>query len=572
MGAASSINPATVADLPTPAAIAAAVAAPSAATIAAAVAANGKAQNFQSIFAKSANFTVPANVSQVTVTCVGGGCTYGTAGGYIKRTLTVTPGAVIPVVVGAAGVPAGIGGTSSFGSLLNAFGGIGLGAAISTPSTSYGSTGAITPPSGLAEHVGVSEGGLAQGKSMVLPSVTPILNAATAYPYKPCPTALGSTYVILGSDGRTTFTSTDGGFTWATNTNALASAVGMIVVIGSYFVAIPTASGTTTYKSTDGITWTTSGALPSSGNWSNLSSNGTVAVATISGTTNAASTTDGLTWTAQTLPLAATQFQQGGSYFFCSTGTTVYYSATGATGSWTACTGLSTGMTYYLYYINGNYILVGSSTSTVCTFYYSTNGTAWSTTTVTYPSFANTLSICVVGTTLYVVLYSGATTVIITTSNGSVFNVISQMNGYNVFPFIYGAYGVPALQSPSVTGRPFSANSFNQIAVGNGRYVVPVVVTAAATVAWNGLVMFSDGFVGGNAGGAVSASMATFHGFAPGSAVATAAGVYPVAGQGSPEGFCKGGSANYETAPNFGDGGSPLSPGGQGVVIVEWVA
>lgn len=93
-------------------------------------------------FTSTGSFTVPAAVKLVRGRVWGagggtGGCAAGAAsagawgGGYSEGFFTVVPGAVIPITVGAGGVPGsgtgngGTGGTSSFGSFCSATGGSG---------------------------------------------------------------------------------------------------------------------------------------------------------------------------------------------------------------------------------------------------------------------------------------------------------------------------------------------------------------------------------------------------------------------------------------------------------------
>ena len=94
------------------------------------------------VFNASGVFTVPAGVTQVRVSLVGGGGgggggggvenfsgAGGGGGGYGRGVFTMTPGAAIAVTVGAGGNgggnPGGTGGTSSFGYLISATGGQG---------------------------------------------------------------------------------------------------------------------------------------------------------------------------------------------------------------------------------------------------------------------------------------------------------------------------------------------------------------------------------------------------------------------------------------------------------------
>jgi hypothetical protein len=89
--------------------------------------ASGPAQSGQVIFTSSQIWTVPSDVETVQVFLVGGGGTHlysGAGGGYtLTRTVTVTPGALIAITVGAGGPSSryrdglGNGGASSFGAV-----------------------------------------------------------------------------------------------------------------------------------------------------------------------------------------------------------------------------------------------------------------------------------------------------------------------------------------------------------------------------------------------------------------------------------------------------------------------
>jgi hypothetical protein len=111
----------------------------------------------QQIFSANGNFTVPAGVTKIDVEVVGsggggGGITgatyrFGTGGGsgsYARGRLTVSPGDVYAVVVGAPGVggvagnnPGGNGAASSFGVLISCPGGVGGFAEKTSPNLDY---------------------------------------------------------------------------------------------------------------------------------------------------------------------------------------------------------------------------------------------------------------------------------------------------------------------------------------------------------------------------------------------------------------------------------------------------
>ena len=531
----------------------------------------GGLQPNQQYFTTSGNWTVPAGVTKATVTCVGGGAQNGTGGGYIKRTVSVTPGAIIPVTVGAGGVSsATVGGTSQFGSLLAAYGGIQASSTVQT------ANGTFTPPSGVAEEIGAARGGLALLKSLLLPSFTPA-NTGT-FPSYSCPGAANNIYIINGSDGRTTYTSTDG-VTWITNVNAIGSACMCISTVNNNFVAVAQASGTTAYYSTNGTSWTVA-SMPSSASWNLIPSNTTVALAYVYGSTNGAVSANGTTWTAVTLPASVTTMNYAGGYFWATNGSNTYYSATGATGSWTTCTGtISAFNASNIGYINGVWVTV---TGTGNTAYYSSNATAWTSASIA-TSGTNTLYIqYVIGNTMYSVTYNSSSPTtgnLAYTTNGSVWTVITSS----------GAWFMPFINSTGNTNNIYihqvpiyaSYGGF-QIAVGNNRYVVPMQTTTGTTTvtAWYSLHMFSDGFVGGNMGhSAVSGSGYSTVGFAgngmgQGSySYGNTTNLVTDAGfNGTTEGFCKGTNPSFNTVPNFGDGSSSPTGAGQGVVIVEWAA
>lgn len=527
----------------------------------------GGLQANQQYFTTSGNWTVPAGVTKATVTCVGGGAQNGSGGGYIKRTVSVTPGASISVTVGAGGVSsATVGGTSQFGSLLAAYGGIQAGSTVQTAGNAY------TPPSGVAEEIGAARGGLALLKSLSLPSFTPV--STGTYPLYSCPSVANNVYVINGSDGKTTYTSTDG-ITWITNVNAIGSACTYISTVNNNFVAVATSSGTTAYYSTNGVSWTVA-SLPSSQSWTLIPSNTTVALACVYGSTTGAVSANGTTWTAVTLPANANSMNYAGGYFWLTNGSNTYYSATGATGSWTTCTGtISAFNASNICYINGVWVTVTSYN----TAYYSSNANAWNST--SFAATGNTLYMqYVIGNTMYAVSYSSSSpnaASLAYTTNGSVWNVIAS--NYALFmPFM-----ISTGNSQSIFLYQWPVNSQNytntQIAVGNNRYIVPMRSTTgtSSVTPYYSLAMFSDGFVGGNAGH--NTSSATAVGYAGNGigqgffSYSTSQNLYTDAGfNGTTEGFCKGASTNINTVPNFGDGVSSPVSAGQGVVIVEWAA
>lgn len=81
---------------------------------------SGKGWTNSQQFTTSGNFTVPNGVTRVAVRMIGGGATAssgrGSGGKLVEiEAMAVTPGAVMPVVVGAAGTGTTAGGASTFG-------------------------------------------------------------------------------------------------------------------------------------------------------------------------------------------------------------------------------------------------------------------------------------------------------------------------------------------------------------------------------------------------------------------------------------------------------------------------
>jgi len=92
------------------------------------------------------SWTVPEGVSQIRAFVVGGGAyDQGSGGGYAEKLISVTPGQALSYTVGAPGVStAKTGGTSSFGGVISATGGVTLGG---TPGV--GSGGNVNTSGGL---------------------------------------------------------------------------------------------------------------------------------------------------------------------------------------------------------------------------------------------------------------------------------------------------------------------------------------------------------------------------------------------------------------------------------------
>jgi hypothetical protein len=509
----------------------------------------------QQIFTSSGNWTVPAGVTRATVTCVGGGAVVGSSGGYIKRTITVTPAAVIPVVVGAAGVASSQGGTTTFGSLLAAYGGQSQANTLTANTNPLNNP--LNPPSGLTEEIGVLKGGVASRLSLTPPSIVP--SNTTAIPWYACPTPIGNLYLIICQDGRSTLTSTDGGMTWTYTLNAIGSACTTVVVVNGNFVALQTATGSTAYYSTNGTTWSTS-ALPSSSSWLGAVGNGTTAVASL-GTTSIAISTNGTTWSTQTLPLAGIVWQAGGLFYFTN-GATTYWSTTATTSSWTLCTGIPASSSTAMWYFNSVWMWV----SAYNLVYTSTDGKAWTT---NVPSTGNNAIAWqgVINTTYYMAVWVFSTTTstvnLYSTTNGTSWTLAFTNQGtasQTGFPML--GFTMATIYT-SLSGLTYQG----QILLPNNRAIV-IMTTRVLTVTWYFAQIFSEGFAVGNTTAGLTPTQLNSAMF-PAQATTT-----PI-NNGTPEGFCKTlhSTVGVNQTPSYGDASNSTTySAGQGVVIVEWWA
>lgn len=186
---------------------------------------NGSAQSIAwpgasaQVFAASGTFTVPAGVTKIKVTCIGGGGGaqvngyLGGWGGLAIGYYDVTAGASYTVTVGAGGAAGGgatgtAGGTSSFGALCSATGGSGANGS-NTRTMGAGSGGTIT-------NTGVGIGGGSAGDFVGNSQRTPLnSNQNAAVAWSPTLTILNSEYgrAVAGARGGFNFVPCVGQYT-----------------------------------------------------------------------------------------------------------------------------------------------------------------------------------------------------------------------------------------------------------------------------------------------------------------------------------------------------------------------
>lgn len=171
------------------------------------------------LFTSSGTFTVPAGISTVKVTCIGGGgggsqqwISNGGAGGVAVGVYSVTPGGTVAVTVGGGGAAvangtAAAGSTSSFGALCSATGG-------SAGSSTYPNNASAPPGSGTNGNIqnsnvtrGVGAFPGAGGRqppnnaANYLPAITfsPTMTIINSINGRECPGAAGINYTACGN-------------------------------------------------------------------------------------------------------------------------------------------------------------------------------------------------------------------------------------------------------------------------------------------------------------------------------------------------------------------------------------
>jgi hypothetical protein len=535
------------------------------------------AQTYEQYFASSGTWTAPAGVKTAEITCIGGGggaegttTRAGGGGGYAKRIIPVTPGAAYSIVVGAGGVTTPVsnaataGGTSSFGTVVYAYGGR------PANTTENGNNG--TANSGNAEVITQATGNISKHQLIATISTSTRIQNSIA--------AGNGLIVVKAGGGNTNYSISTDGFSWTNKTNLSANSVGEIAFGVGQFVTLGSTAGTTGMYSPDTVTWTTS-ALPTSQTWSGVVFGNGVFVAYSTSTTTTATSTNGTTWTGSTITAIPGNIVFAGSYFFAGqSGSAVRYSTNGTT--WTAATGGSTsGQPLTVYYLaNGTYVMFDQAGTS--TYWTSTNGTTWT------------------ARNMPTTIYSAAGT---SYSNNNTGAFVANNRLY--------CWGTEASQQnqswySSTDGTNWSAiTRLDRKDIGSGstasdpsfqvRAVYQLTPNRAIAVMSGEVRLFSDYFINGalgyfassavtgsypGAAGAINGPAGMVLAITSGTAVSQA---LPLA-TGTPEGYAQGGSGveGFNTQNNnYGCGASsriplggtptyPTANGGQGLVIVKW--
>ena len=213
----------------------------------------------------------------------------------------------------------------------------------------------------------------------------------------------GTVYLAVQVSNPVVLTSSDG-ITWAMHDTSLSVQWTSVAWNGTVFCAIGMYSDIAV-TSPDGITWTQQ-TLPVWGNWSSIAWNGTVFCAVLySWSDSVATSPDGITWTQQTLPVWGYWYSIiWNGTVFCAVGQTTepmtspdgitwtQQTMPGGTANWLSAPSIAWNGTVFCIVVGGR----GTFTSP--------DGITWTESPVPAWGFVNTVSICSVGTTFYVVL------------------------------------------------------------------------------------------------------------------------------------------------------------------------
>ena len=342
-----------------------------------------KLQPYEQIFYTSGTWVKPAGVTEVEVTAVGGGAGGylgypGSAGGYIKRLVNVTGISSASVLVGngSSGTNSnaypGDGGTSSFGSLIYAYGAVGHTARWLNYTQSIG-----TLESGISEYMQSTSDGISQLRHRetyyvnLAGGVSNPMPGGNSYGTNNKFFWTGSQFVSVSQGSTYIYTSPDAA-SWTqinstpvnitnlayNNTNYVTVQSGIISTTALYSTTL--ANGSWTYTT-----------LPTNQIWTGIVYGAGVFVAYSSGNTAAAySTNGGVSWTAMTFPTAAGITMAYLNGYFLGNGV---WSTTG-----TSFTGVTMGVNPTLFsYGNGIWTAgVATVASALTTLYYRTTNPA----------------------------------------------------------------------------------------------------------------------------------------------------------------------------------------------------
>jgi hypothetical protein len=595
---------------------------------------SGGLQKYSETFYKSGTWTKPSGVKQVNVTCIGGGggaygqdtiyAWGGGAGGYIKTDVDVTGISSASIVIGAGGTSTANtpfsnvtdGGSTSFGDIVKAYGGQGMGADWAL----YSTAGSAAASSGRAENIQIKTSSFDKMDFVWLKRVLTGSSDATAIHkinlqrsghYK---VAYGAGKFVSSNNVNGSITYSSDGITWTNITPLDASKTTLdIIYNGTNFVAAVNGIRNTAYYSADGVTWTST-TLPSTNYWTGaVTGNGITIVYDKDGATTASavSTNGGTSWTAVTLPVYTygnIVYANGYFYLKQATSSPVYRSTDGVTwtsagtmgGSWHMGT-----LSYYNnLYVSAEYMTEAASGNT---YYTSTNGTTW--TARNWSSVLLGSSTLVNNVNYYrsnIVLIKDAWYVTIYNQNASGTNQAGHLykttDGIN-WTYVRSYFKGTTYTAAYVPTQGFGADVFE---LSPGRFYIPWSDNygGSGTRYCTAMILVTDTFVGGQegyqfhtnlSGGVSRTSGASAFGSIGAVQPGTAAGNNSFApGLGTPEGYCVGGAGNGTAASivggsqafwkkaNIGCGADspagataasiPVRTGGDGLVVVEWWA